>query len=328
MSSPRANPTRLSFLPEGEAPHEVRRMFREARELPDEDLPKLMWRIRASQRRRATLPRRVLRLVLVVGGVFCMGGFVGAYWGRRQSTIVAPPPAPAASPKSPRWPSPLPTSATPPAPAETVPDQTKVERVPRPRPRARVAMVSRPTPIAEPAPPTAPPSPIAAEQALVGRAMQALRDDHEPQTALALLGEHARQFPTGAFRSEANLLRIEALLALGRKDEALAMLDRAPIMAAPNRDEQLVLRGELRSTNGRWVEAKEDFDHVLRRHGEALAAPAKAREVQERALWGRAAARSRLGDEAGARADLELYLDLFPEGRFARRASKLLDAAP
>ncbi len=97
MSNPAANPTRLSCLPDGEAPHDVARLFRDARELPDEDLPKLMWHIRASQRRRALRPRLILRMVVVVGGVFCMGGFVGAYWGRRQS--VAPPaPAPSATP--------------------------------------------------------------------------------------------------------------------------------------------------------------------------------------------------------------------------------------
>jgi tetratricopeptide (TPR) repeat protein len=157
--------------------------------------------------------------------------------------------------------------------------------------------------------------------------MMALRDLQEPQVALALLAEHARLFPSGVFRSEANLLRVESLLALGRKDEALSVLEHASLASAPNRDEQLVLRGELRASNGRWLEAKEDFDQVLRRHGDGLAR-VKAQGLQERALWGRSAARSRLGDEVGARSDLDHYLRLFPHGRFAELASRLLQSTP
>jgi hypothetical protein len=336
MSEPLANPTRLSHAPEGEPASGVARLFRGARALPDEDLPKLMWRIRASQRRRAMRPRLVLRLVLVVGGVFCMGGLVGAYWERRQS-VVSPPAQPqlsVATPKNPRAPAREPEQALPeptPLSAQPAPAQVLGEK-PRPAParqrvRTRVA-VNQPVFVAEPLPQTTPPSPLAVEQALIGRAMEALRDDHQPQAALALLGEHGRQFPNGAFGSEASLLRIEALLALGRKDEALSILERTPIAAAPNRDEQLVLRGELRSGNGRWIEAREDFDDVLGRHADTLAEPGKSRGLHERALWGRAAARSRLGDEVGARADLNLYLDFFPSGRFASRATRLLNAAP
>jgi hypothetical protein len=335
MSQPRANPTRLSRLPEGEAPHGMGRLFRDARELADEDLPKLMWRIRASQRRRTQRPRLILRVAVVVGLIFAMGGFVGAYWGRRQSVIVAlPAPVPQnkARPSAPR---PVPAAQSEPTSAlvEVVSEAPKPTPAPaRPRARTRLAMV---TPPAAPAPAVAPaapapspaPSPISAEAALIGRAMKALRDLQEPQTALALLGEHARQFPGGVFRSEANLLRVESLLALGRKDEALSVLEHASLASAPNRDEQLVLRGELRAGNGRWLEAREDFDQVLRRHGDGLAL-VKAQGLQERALWGRAAARSRLGDEAGARSDLDHYLRLFPHGRFAELATKLLHSAP
>jgi hypothetical protein len=327
------NPTRLSRLPEGDVPHDVARLFRDARELPDEDLPKLMWRIRASQRRRAMRPRQTLRLVLVVGGVFCLGGFVGAYWGRRPSVMGAPSPMGVAAPVAKKYPSPVrpadpPATLPEPLPAPPAPGAIPEEPRPHlapPRPRARVAMVAKPALTVEALPA---PSPIAAEQELVARALKALRDDRQAQAALAILGEHARQFPNGILRSEASLLRIEALLALGRKDEALSVLDRAPIASAPNRDEQLVLRGELRSSNGRWIEAREDFDEVLRRHADTLAAAAKTRGLQERALWGRASARSRLGDEAGARADLTLYLRLFPNGRFAEWAAKLLKSAP
>jgi hypothetical protein len=123
------------------------------------------------------------------------------------------------------------------------------------------------------------------------------------------------------------MLRIEALLALGRQGEALSVLDRVPLASLPNRDEQLVVRGELRAANRRWREAKQDFDETLGERG-LPAASAKARNIQERALWGRAAARSRLGDQDGARADLDLYLRHFPGGRFAGPAASLLKGEP
>ena len=101
-------------------------------------------------------------------------------------------------------------------------------------------------------------------------------------------------------------------------------MDRVPLASLPNRDEQLVVRGELRAANRRWREAEQDFDHALA----APAATPKSRNLQERALWGRASARSRLGDQDGACADLDLYLRHFPGGRFAGPAAALLKAAP
>jgi tetratricopeptide (TPR) repeat protein len=196
--------------------------------------------------------------------------------------------------------------------------------------RARVAIINEPTP-----PPSASeitsqptePSRIAVEQALLGRAMKTLRDGHDGQTALAVLAQYAEQFPDGALASEATMLRIESLLTLGLKDEALSLLDRVSLASLPNRDEQLVVRGELRAAKGRWREAEEDFNDILRDR-RLPAANAKSRNIQERALWGRAAARSRLGDQDGARADLELYLRHFPGGRFAGPAASLLKGVP
>ena len=172
-----------------------------------------------------------------------------------------------------------------------------------------------------------PPSPIAVEQSLLGQAMRTLREGHDARTALALLAQHAERFPGGALTSEATMLRIEALLALGRRDEALSALDTVPLASLPNRDEQLVVRGELRAAKQRWRDAEQDFDETLRQR-DLPAATAKARNIQERALWGRAAARSRLGNQNGARADLGLYLLHFPGGRFAGPAASLLKVAP
>jgi hypothetical protein len=41
-----------------------------------------------------------------------------------------------------------------------------------------------------------------------------------PEKALAITAEHARAYPRGAFRQEREVIAIEALIALGRRDEA------------------------------------------------------------------------------------------------------------
>jgi tetratricopeptide (TPR) repeat protein len=148
-------------------------------------------------------------------------------------------------------------------------------------------------------------------------------------SALAALDDYRVRFPSGGLAPEAGMLRAEALLQIGRKADALAELDRLSLGQMPNSDERYVLRGELRAGVGRWREALGDFDVVLRGHaGESadIGAPAdtKANGRLERALWGRALARSRLGDDAGARADLQECLRRFPRGRFAPDAARLL----
>jgi hypothetical protein len=351
MTRPIAAPKRLSRLPEAEDKLGLGRMFRAAGELPDEELPTLRWRVRTSQRLRVLRPRLVLRTAVVVGVVFCVGGVVGAVvapmWAPKPSpgtspSGAAPPrahkPRPLPAPVAPATPAPEPASE----PAVVAPTAATPEPRPTPtRPRApvRVAMVTEPVaaPVTaapqvappSPAPPPAPeaPSAIAVEQALVGQAMRTLRESHDAQAALTLLAQHADRFPGGALAPEATLLRIEALLALGRRNEALSVLDRTALAALPNRDEQRVVRGELRAAAGRWREAKRDFDDVLREGGLPAADP-RARAIQERALWGRASARSRLGDATGARGDIGLYLQFFPAGEFAGQAHSLLEGAP
>jgi TolA-binding protein len=352
MSKPFANPTRLSSLPESEDALGVGRLFRNGRELPDEDLPTLHWRLRTSQRLRAIRPRRLLKVALVVGIVFCTGGVVGAavwrFWARKEMVAVVSPTLPVAPSTRHRKPRQLTSAPATPTLLEAVPAEIEpAAQEPRPMPDAlksvparakhraavRVAILNAPTP--PPAPSTAPepalervaPSAIAVEQALLGQAVRMLRDGHDARTALALLAEHAERFPKGALAAEGTIVRIEALLALGRRDEALSVLDTAPLASLPNGDEQLVVRGELRAANRRWREAKQDFDEALKAPG-LSATSAKVRNIQERALWGRAFARSRLGDQDGARTDLDLYLRHFPGGRFAGPAASLLKGVP
>jgi hypothetical protein len=344
MSKPLENPTRLSHLSGDEDSLGVGRMFRNARELPDEDLPTLRWRLRTSQRMRVVRPRLFLKLSLAIGVAFCVGGVVGAgvwpFWPKKNPPVVAPVPATSTDrPKKPRVSAPpaIPVQLEPVAIEPPVGKDPKAVALPAKHRRApRVAMLNEPAPITPPAPaeppavapPPATPSPIAVEQALLGQAVKVLRDGHDARAALGLLAQHSEQFPHGALASEESMLRVEALLVLGRHDEALSILDRTQLASLPNREEQLVVRGELRAANGRWREAKQDFDEALAAGRAVPAASAKLRNIQERSLWGRASARSRLGDEDGARADLELYLKHFPGGRFAAAATASLKGKP
>jgi tetratricopeptide (TPR) repeat protein len=159
---------------------------------------------------------------------------------------------------------------------------------------------------------------------LLGDALRSLRKQRDPQAALALLDEHARRFPDTVLTPEVAMLRAEALLGLGRNVEALSQLDRLTLASMPNQGERFVLRGELRAAAGRWSEALDDFDKALA-SALALGLDSRAREVKERALWGRGSARSHVGDVAGSRADLAEYLRTFPEGRFARRAAQWME---
>jgi len=154
-------------------------------------------------------------------------------------------------------------------------------------------------------------------QAMIAQAMRSLRNDHDPAGALEILTRHAALFPQSPLGSERSVLEVEALLALGHRNEALVRLDRMSLDNTPRSAERYVVRGELRARAQRWSEAGVDFDQALA-HGKGNPA------WQERALWGRAATRTHTGDQAGARADLQIYLQLYPTGRFASEAARLL----
>jgi hypothetical protein len=58
------------------------------------------------------------------------------------------------------------------------------------------------------------------ESTLLGRAEQLLASN--PSAALGLTDQHAKSFPTGALAQEREFIAIQALVALGRRDEAVA----------------------------------------------------------------------------------------------------------
>jgi tetratricopeptide (TPR) repeat protein len=167
--------------------------------------------------------------------------------------------------------------------------------------------------------PLTPPSeaPVVVESRLLAEALTDLRQRRDPQDALRVLDEYEHRFPSGALAPEASAARIDALLALGRRAQALQRLETLSLERLPRGTELRVLRGELRAGRGELGGAVDDFSAVLALTG----APTN---VVERALYGRGSCRARLGDVAGARADLQEYLRRFPNGPFAEPARRAL----
>lgn len=142
---------------------------------------------------------------------------------------------------------------------------------------------------------------------MLADALASLHAQGDAKGALALLAEHRKRFPNGTLRSEARLAEVEALLSLDRPSDALRVLDGLVVETMPRGAELGVLRGELRARAGRCADAIADFDRCAAGSG---CSP----ESEERALFGRASCRRKLGQSAAARDDLERYLLRFPHG--------------
>jgi hypothetical protein len=133
--------------------------------------------------------------------------------------------------------------------------------------------------------------------------------------ALAILDGYRLRFGGGTLTAEVDVARLRALVLLGRRREALALVDGWSLDDWARGAELYVVRGELRAEAGRWPQALGDFYAALE-HVDG--------ELYERALWGRSVCRQALGDRAGAAADAQAYLRRFPAGRFAAAAAQLL----
>lgn len=94
-------------------------------------------------------------------------------------------------------------------------------------------------------------------------AVRALRAEHSPEAALALLDRYASELEKSTVRHEALLLRVEAMLKLERRSEVLSLLDDASLAGVAASRTLLLTRGELRASAGRCAEAVTDFDLVL-----------------------------------------------------------------
>ena len=168
-------------------------------------------------------------------------------------------------------------------------------------------------------PPPQPPleeSPLAIESRLLGQALLALRQDRDPKLALQRLDDYASRFPRGSLHDEAQAARVDALILLGKRSDALAVLEKTSFARLPRGGELTVLRGELKAAGGRCRDAMSDFAHIVEGAGTG--------DVAERALYGQGICRAHLGDLNGATADLRAYISRFPGGRFQNAAEQAL----
>ena len=356
-------PIPLVELPREQDPVQVGLLIRSARTAPGENTPGVTWRIRDTLHRRTARRARVLRYALTGMVIFVTGNLVGAVVQPLLRGRVSSSGAPTVTPTTPPVPghsarrrslvkpsaAEEPAVQGPEAPGEPsqsekpkcevrIPAEAPPAAKPKPAPIRLAALQSPAQASPQPAPAVTPtaastPAPQPGEQALISTALGKLRTSREPAAALATLDEYRARFPGGVLAPEAARLRTEALLLLGRKAAVLDDLDRTLSSEAAAGDERLVLRGELRAAAGRWRAALADFDGFVRAHptiaiGGPEADDGRLRDRIERALWGRASARSHTGDDEGARADLHEYLRRFPRGRFAVQAGRLLDEGP
>jgi hypothetical protein len=269
-------------------------------------------RYSAVRSRRSRVPSVALVACVLVGGASAaLAEWARPGWWHPRSEVLAPPfvRQEIDSPVVPDLPArALPVASAAPAPLDEAPP---VAVSPSP-PDERAAAAAAAEPRAESAPAAAPTVPsrsaLALESESLQRALVALRREHDARSALALLDEHEARFPRGELGLEAGAARVDALLLLERRAEALKQLERMPLEGAGPRADLLLLRAEM-GADSDCARALADFDRVLAKR----AAPA----IDERALYGRAACRLRMGDGPGAEADLRTYLARYPTGRFA-----------
>ena len=161
---------------------------------------------------------------------------------------------------------------------------------------------------------------LGGEARLLSSAIKALREQHRPDLALEWLDQYRAQFPAGTLAYEERFARVEALLSLSRRSQALAVLEELgneAFQRLPRGRELQLMRGELLAEHKRCGEAIADFEPVL-------AGAGRQPGLAERALWGRASCRAALSDVEGSRADLRRYLADYPSGRFAEQAESAL----
>ena len=264
--------------------------------------------IEGRQTRFAISRLRLVGLAALLGSAVTAGAEAVHYVRmvrRAQMAVVAPPPsAPApvvAPPRLPPLPEPMLEPEPPPAPEP-------VHAVAHHRPSAPVVEA-----------PAVVPDPLSDESQLLHSALEKLSSRGDAVGALALLDTYHSRYPDGVLSREASVARLDALLRLGKAQEALALLDRAAesdFNGYPRSGHLRVLRAELLAQSGRCREAEPIFSA-------ALAAP-QSELAAERALYGRASCRASLGNADGSRSDLGAYLDRYPQGHFAREARQAL----
>jgi hypothetical protein len=115
-----------------------------------------------------------------------------------------------------------------PSPRSQSPERARPEQFPVEPPAASVSVAVSAVPSGGLAPPPRPPvsssDPLSREVEALELAHRALAE-HNPARALGILDRYRAQFPEGRLASEATLLRVQALLAIGDRAGAQALAD-------------------------------------------------------------------------------------------------------
>ena len=150
-----------------------------------------------------------------------------------------------------------------PVEVQAVPATTLPEPRSQPTPRRLARSGNSGSPAAEVKESVVVEGPLSIEARSLADALARWRRDGKAEAALALLGEHERRFPHGALGVEARVARAEILLALSRREQALAVLDSLTLASLPRARELQTLRGELRAQAGRCQDARADLIRVV-----------------------------------------------------------------
>jgi hypothetical protein len=160
------------------------------------------------------------------------------------------------------------------------------------------------------------------ETAPLATALVQLHAKHDPEGALAIFEAYNFEHPNSALKGEAAVGQIEALLALDRDTEALALLEamqRQGFLGVPRVSDLQLLHAELLGKLDRCEQAVPVLaEYVL---------PSTPGVQRERALIARASCRAKLKDLEGSREDLQTYLREFPRGRFAPKVLSTIGTA-
>lgn len=262
------------------------------------------------------------------GGGLAVAAAVGLWRASAHQNDAAPPLSAPAALSSLVAPAAMPEPSRMPEADEATP--IEVAAVPveptRHRPSGRSRSIEPATPIIDPvlsAPEAAPEqtleqeSSLAAETQLLKAALEQLNLERNPATALHTLEAYEQRFPSGLLSREAAFTRIEALVAAGRTSDALEWVDLLQAKAAsplPRAGELSILRGELLAEQRRCKEALAALPQEL-----------PSGNLDERAFILRARCHADLGDTERSRAELNRYLEEYPQGRFAPQARAELE---
>ncbi len=216
MTTEQSDPPRIAE----EGPDALRALIRERREGPSaEDLGKMSERLVALGVLRTTGPHLATTRssYTKLGGIgLLVAGALLVTWQTTRRPAAPSGVTPAASVEAPR------SAAV--APTATTPQAISVNELPSAAPS------SAPSASTTNEPRRSRPAPSVSELALVQRAEAALASD--PRRALDIAGEHARVFPSGEFLQEREVIAVDALSRLGRKDQSLrrarALVERFP----------------------------------------------------------------------------------------------------